>query len=113
MSRKKAAEPSAGQPWLAALEARVRDAVERMTALGSENRRLAERVAELEARLAEARSAGGSTSAEITGGKTEGAASAAGEEPADWLRERDEVRRRVSILIETLASLLADREAPD
>jgi cell division septum initiation protein DivIVA len=96
--KKNATEPSAGQPWLDALEARVRDAVERLTALGSENRRLAERVAELEARLAEAAAAGDDAAAP----------EAEGVEPAAWRRERDEVRRRVERLTETLESLLAD-----
>jgi hypothetical protein len=97
MSRKKAPEPSAAQPWLEALEARVRDTVERLTALGSENRRLAERVAELEARLAEAAAGGGDAAAPEPEG-----------EPPAWRRERDEVRRRVDRLTKTLESLLAD-----
>lgn len=95
MSRKKAAEPSAGQPWLDALEARVRVAVERLTALAAENRRLAQRVAELQARLAEA------AGADAAAPEPEG-------EPPAWRRERDEVRRRVDRLTETLESLLAD-----
>ena len=97
MSGKKAAEPSAGQPWLDALETRVRDAVERLTALGSENRRLAERVAELEARLAETVAAGGDAAAPEPEG-----------EPPAWRRERDEIRRRVDRLTESLEALLAD-----
>jgi uncharacterized coiled-coil DUF342 family protein len=92
-SGKKKQGDSAAQPWLDALEAGVRDAVERLTALAAENRRLAERVAELEAQRVET-----------------GTADAAGaEKAAAWRRERDEVRRRVRRLAETLETLL-DRE---
>jgi DNA repair exonuclease SbcCD ATPase subunit len=100
MSGKKKQGDPAGQPWLDALEARVQDAVERLTALAAENRRLGERVVELEARLVEA---------ETATTETEGSApGAVGEVAADWRRERDEVRRRIRHLAQTLESLLDD-----
>lgn len=85
-------------PWLDALESRVGDAVERLTQLGAENRRLAARVEELEDRLARA-----------SQGDDPGAAA----EAAGWRRERAEVERRVRKLVETLESLLADRSEAD
>lgn len=108
MSRKKAPEDAAGQPWLDALEAGVQDAVERLTALAAENRRLGERVAELEARLKAAGSRG-----DAPAGDTEAvaAAEAGGEGAAAWRRERDQVRRRVGRLVETLERLLDERDS--
>jgi len=66
------------------LEARVREAVERLRTLQDQNDRLSERVSELEEQLADADS----------------------DEAAAWRKERDEVRRRVEGLTRTLADLL-------
>lgn len=110
MSEEKARQDAAGQPWLDALEARVQGAVERLTALGAQNRRLRERVADLEARLKRAKAEGAGD--EEAGVEAKGAEAAGaepgGDEAAAWRRERDEVRRRVGRLTETLESLLAD-----
>lgn len=91
---KKVAGDEAPLPWLAALEARVRDAVERLREAGTENAALRRRLAELQGRLDEANA---------------GAAPPFESDKADraaWHEERDEVRRRVDHLTETLAALL-------
>jgi polyhydroxyalkanoate synthesis regulator phasin len=75
-------------PWLTSLEERVREALDRLRATESANRRLSARVEELEARLA---AAGGDPSAV---------------DEAAWRAERSEVRERVEALTETLESLL-------
>jgi predicted nucleic acid-binding Zn-ribbon protein len=95
MSGKKKQRDSAGQPWLDALEGRVQDAVQRLTALAAENRRLAARVAELEARR------------RVETG-TAGAGAADSDEAAAWRHESDEIRGRVRRLTQTLESLLDD-----
>ena len=76
--------------WLTALEDRVREAVDRLHATESANRRLAARVEELEKRLA----AGGGA--------------AGGDDEASWRADRDEVRERVEALAGTLEALLED-----
>ena len=68
--------------FLETLEARVAEAIDRLTALGEENQELRRRVAELEAELAS---------------KTE--------TPAAWKKEREEIRKRVERLVEKLSSL--------
>ena len=70
------------EDFLSALEARVKDAAERIHTLKQENAELAARVAELEER-----------------------ASAEGAEAA-WVEEREELRRRVEALVATLEGLL-------
>lgn len=69
------------------LEARVREAAERIRALKEQNARLAERVSELEEQL---------TAAEEAEGRSA------------WEAERDEVRRRLQGLTETLEGLLEE-----
>lgn len=68
------------------LEARVREAVERLRTLQEQNARLSERISELEEQLADADSG----------------------EAAAWEKEREEVRRRVEGLTRTLADLLEE-----
>jgi Lon protease-like protein len=92
---KRPAEDRAPIAWLEALEARVRDAVERLASTTAENARLRKRIARLEARLAEA----GEKAPEGAPGD---------EERAAWGQEREEVRRRVDRLTGTLEALLAD-----
>jgi hypothetical protein len=70
--------------WLESLEARVREASERLRELSRENARLAARVEELEG-----------------GADPDEAATA-------WRQERDEIRGRVERLTESLESLLGD-----
>jgi FtsZ-binding cell division protein ZapB len=69
------------------LEARVREAAERIRALKEQNARLSERVGELEEQLTAGEAAG---------------------ERAGWEQERDEVRRRLQHLTHTLAGLLEE-----
>lgn len=71
---------------LATLEARVRDAAERIRGLRQENERLAGRVRELEAELGDR--------------ATDGA--------AEWQAEREDIRRRVEALSKTLEGLLEE-----
>lgn len=73
--------------WLDELEARVREAAERLGELQEENRGLRERVEELEARLAAAGDTGGTAGGE-------------------WEKERDEIRGRVERLSRQLEGLL-------
>lgn len=76
--------------WLAQLEARVGEATERLHTLRQENRRLTARVEELEEQLE--------------------AAQAQGEDAPEnsWTEEREEIRRRVTHLTQTLEDLIAD-----
>ncbi len=68
--------------FLDPLEARVTEAIDRLTALDAENDELRRRVVELEAELA-----------------------SRAETPAAWKKEREEVRKRVQRLVEKLATL--------
>ena len=86
--------------WLEALEERVRQAAERLRALGDENLGLRERIAELEGELAAARAA-------AAGDALAGPAALPQDPGAErWQRERAEVRRRVEKLAERLGELL-------
>ena len=71
---------------LGALEARVTEAAERIRGLKKENERLAARVREIEAALAERDDNGA----------------------ADWQTEREEIRQRVEALAKTLEGLLEE-----
>lgn len=68
--------------FLETLEARVAETVDRLAALGEENRELRQRVAELEAELA-----------------------SKAETPAAWKKEREEIRKRVERLVDKLSTL--------
>ncbi len=72
------------------LERAVHAAAERIRVLNAENARLASRIEELE-----------------------GEAAADSGEAAAWAEERDDVRRRVEALTETLEGLLADGAADE
>lgn len=76
--------------WLETLEARVRQASERIRALRQENAELQDRVEELEGRLAEVDEA------------------ATTEAREQWEEEREEIRARVARLTEKLESLLEE-----
>lgn len=79
--------------WLGELEARVGEATERIHTLRQENRRLNTRVTELEEQLETAQLA-----------QLE-----SGEAPDDrWTEEREEIRRRVAQLTQTLEELIAE-----
>jgi len=84
--------------FLDALEAKIHQASERLRALRGENRALAQKVADLEARLAE---------------RVEDAAVidiAGGEANEEWRQERDAIRRRVESLAGRLEELLEEGE---
>lgn len=74
--------------WLEELEARVRDAAERLRELRDENQSLQDRIEELETRLA--------------------AAGGTGAKPEEWQREREEIRERVERLTRHLEGLVGD-----
>lgn len=103
--KKKPQKPISEAPpalaWLEALEARVHDAVARLTEAAAENANLRQRIADLEARLAKAVSAGPATSDQ---------AGATDPGPAAWHQEREEIRTRIHRLTQTLAGLLEDPE---
>ncbi|HEV7671995.1 MAG TPA: cell division protein ZapB [Thermoanaerobaculia bacterium] len=86
--------------FLDALEAKIHEASERLRALRGENRALAQKVADLEAQLAER----GEDAAVID---MTGAASEPNEE---WRQERDAIRRRVESLAGRLDELLGEGE---
>lgn len=86
--------------FLDALEAKIHEAAERLRALRSENRALAQRVADLEAQLAER----GEDAAVID---MAGAANGGNEE---WRLERDAIRQRVESLAGRLEELLEEGE---
>lgn len=85
--------------FLDALEAKIHEASERLRALRGENRALAQKVADLEAQLAE---------------RAEAAAvidmAGAGEVNEEWRQERDAIRRRVESLAGRLEELLGEGE---
>lgn len=85
--------------FLDALEAKIHEASERLRALRGENRALAQKVADLEAQLAE---------------RAEAAAvidmAGAGEVNEEWRQERDAIRRRVESLAGRLEELLEEGE---
>lgn len=85
--------------FLDALEAKIHEASERLRALRGENRALAQKVADLEAQLAE---------------RAEAAAvidmAGAGEANEEWRQERDAIRRRVESLAGRLEELLEEGE---
>lgn len=82
--------------FLDALEAKIHEASERLRALRTENRALAQRVADLEAQLAEQEAAAG--------------ADVSNEEAAAWRQERDAIRERVESLAGRLEELLEEGE---
>lgn len=73
--------------WLRDLEEKVQEATARLAELREENRRLTERVSELEGQLAEA---------------------AESDDGAAWAEERGEIQQRVEALVEQLDSLLQE-----
>jgi hypothetical protein len=94
------ARESAG--WLDALEERVREAAERLRAVGAENDRLRGQLARLERELATARAAVPAAAV-----PAEPPAGGDGAETGRWPEERAEVRRRVERLAARLGELLA------
>ena len=83
--------------FLDALEAKIHQASERLRALRGENRALAQRVADLEAQLAERVEA---NVIDIAGGEAN----------EEWRQERDAIRRRVESLAGRLEELLDEGE---
>lgn len=92
-------DPQVDLSWLAALEDRVREAVDRLHGLETENARLRDRVDELEEQLEEAGEAAAAPA------PAPAAESAAAE---GWRQERDEIRTRVQRLTGDLESLLGE-----
>ena len=86
--------------FLDALEAKIHQASERLRALRTENRALAQKVADLEAQLAERRE----DAAVID------MAPAGSEANEEWRQERDAIRRRVESLAGRLEELLGEGE---
>ena len=85
--------------FLDALEAKIHQASERLRALRGENRALAQKVADLEAQLAErSEDAAVIDMAPATG------------EADEWRRERDAIRERVESLAGRLEELLSEGE---
>jgi len=85
--------------FLDALEAKIHQASERLRALRGENRALAQKVADLEAQIAErSEEAAVIDMAPVTG------------EADEWRRERDAIRERVESLAGRLEELLDERE---
>lgn len=83
--------------FLDALEAKIHEASERLRALRGENRALAQKVADLEAQLAERAEA--AAVIDVAG---------AGEANEEWRQERDAIRRRVESLAGRLEELLEE-----
>ena len=85
--------------FLDALEAKIHQASERLRALRGENRALAQKVADLEAQIAErSEEAAVIDMAPVTG------------EADEWRRERDAIRERVESLAGRLEELLEEAE---
>ena len=83
--------------FLDALEAKIHQASERLRALRGENRALAQKVADLEAQIAErSEEAAVIDMAPVTG------------EADEWRRERDAIRERVESLAGRLEELLEE-----
>lgn len=78
--------------WLQALEERVHQAADRITALAKENARLAGKLAKAEERLSQAGSDPDS------------------DEARAWAEEREEIRTRVEKLVSGLEELLEETE---
>ena len=86
--------------FLDALEARIHEASERLRALRGENRALAQKVVDLEARLAE----------RVEDAAVIEMAGVDGEANEEWRQERDAIRRRVESLAGRLEELLEEGE---
>ena len=84
--------------WLGGLEAKVREASERLAALRQENRKLLSQMRELEGQLAAAEARAGESAVPYP------------EANEAWKEERDEIRRRVESLTQTLEELIAEPE---
>jgi FtsZ-binding cell division protein ZapB len=85
--------------FLDALEAKIHEASERLRTLRGENRALAQKIADLEAQLAErSEDAAVIDMAPVTG------------EADEWRRERDAIRERVESLAGRLEELLGEGE---
>lgn len=86
--------------FLDALEAKIHEASERLRSLRGENRALAQKVADLEARLAE----------RVEDAAVTEMAGVDGEANEEWRQERDAIRRRVESLAGRLEELLEEGE---